>query len=96
MIDWTITCTRELLQEYYTNLVRTHSTGKYVIAGTQTSESSASSGSSDFDIETLPSRSPSINEPSAILVDPAATDVAPRPTIEQNMAFAALQREPGP
>ncbi|KAF9059791.1 cyclin-domain-containing protein, partial [Rhodocollybia butyracea] len=92
MIEWTITCTREMLQEYYTNLVRTHSTGKYIIAGTQTSEGS-SSGSSDFDMETLPSRSPSINEPSAILVDPAATDVAPRPTIEQNMAFAALQNE---
>ncbi|KAH7335907.1 cyclin-domain-containing protein, partial [Rhizoctonia solani] len=24
-IDWRLTCTREMLQEYYTNLVRTHS-----------------------------------------------------------------------
>ncbi|KIK68872.1 hypothetical protein GYMLUDRAFT_67576 [Collybiopsis luxurians FD-317 M1] len=95
MIEWTITCTRDLLQEYYINLVRTHSSGKYIIAGTQTPEGSASSGSSDFDMDTLPSRSPSINEPSAILIDPAATnaDVSRRPTIEQNMAFAALQNQ---
>jgi len=93
MIEWTITCTRDLLQEYYINLVRTHSTGKYIIAGTESSDSSVSSGYSDFDMETLPSRSPSINEPSAILIDPAATtsEVSRRPTIEQNMAFAALR-----
>ncbi|KAF8513169.1 cyclin-domain-containing protein [Hysterangium stoloniferum] len=28
-IDWRLTCTRELLQEYYVNLVRTHSSGNY-------------------------------------------------------------------
>jgi hypothetical protein len=93
MIEWTITCTRDLLQEYYINLVRTHSTGKYIIVGPDTSDSSVSSGSSDFDMDTLPSRSPSINEPSAILIDPVSTgaEVSRRPTIEQNMAFAALQ-----
>ncbi|KAF8577992.1 cyclin-domain-containing protein [Ramaria rubella] len=30
-IDWRLTCTRELLQEYYVNLVRTHSSGIYRI-----------------------------------------------------------------
>jgi len=94
MIEWTITCTRDLLQEYYINLVRTHSSGRYIIAGTDSSDSSVSSGSSDFDMDTLPSRSPSINEPSAILIDPAtSSDVSRRPTIEQNMAFAALHGE---
>jgi hypothetical protein len=31
-IDWRLVCTREILQEYYINLVRTHSTGLYTIA----------------------------------------------------------------
>ncbi|KAJ3786329.1 cyclin-domain-containing protein [Lentinula aff. detonsa] len=95
MIEWTITCTRDLLQEYYINLVRTHSTSKYIIARAHSSEGSSSSGSSDFDMETLPSRSPSLNEPSAILVEPVApnADSSRRPTIEQNMAFAALQHQ---
>ncbi|KAJ3709390.1 cyclin-domain-containing protein [Lentinula raphanica] len=84
MIEWTITCTRELLQEYYINLVRTHSTSN-----------SSSSDSSDLEMETLPSRPPSINEPSAILIDPVPpnSDISRRATIEQNMAFAALQHQ---
>ncbi|KAF5388787.1 hypothetical protein D9757_005674 [Collybiopsis confluens] len=90
-----ISCSRNLLQEYYINLVRTHSTGKYVIARSQEMEGSSSLGSSNFDMEAIPSHSPSINEPSAILIDPVAanSDVARRPTIEQNMAFAALQNQ---
>ncbi|GJJ06371.1 hypothetical protein Clacol_000562 [Clathrus columnatus] len=28
-LDWRLTCTRDLLQEYYANLVRTHSTGLF-------------------------------------------------------------------
>ncbi|KAJ3758846.1 cyclin-domain-containing protein [Lentinula raphanica] len=94
MIEWTITCTRELLQEYYINLVRTHSTSKYTIARADSSGSS-SSDSSDLEMETLPSRPPSINEPSAILIDPVPpnSDISRRATIEQNMAFAALQHQ---
>ncbi|KIN96176.1 hypothetical protein M404DRAFT_1006928 [Pisolithus tinctorius Marx 270] len=33
MIDWRLTCTREVLQEYYINLVRTDSTGRFSILG---------------------------------------------------------------
>ncbi|KZV85888.1 cyclin-domain-containing protein [Exidia glandulosa HHB12029] len=57
-IDWNLTCTRELLQAYYTNLVRTHSVpNAYKVA----------EASSDSDVEVddeeakarSPSRSPS-------------------------------------
>ncbi|KIJ49588.1 hypothetical protein M422DRAFT_27954 [Sphaerobolus stellatus SS14] len=33
-IDWRLNCTQELLQEYYVNLVRTHSSGRYKVADT--------------------------------------------------------------
>jgi len=46
-IDWRLTCTRELLQAYYTNLVRTHSTGSYKILDPLSS--AVSSGGSDID-----------------------------------------------
>lgn len=102
MIDWQLTCTREVLQEYYVNLVRTHSKGNFLICGP------ASSGSSDSDMEWetgrsrsvsparpgSSTRSPAPREGSTILIDTATLSPAsPRPpTIEQNMAFAAFQR----
>jgi len=118
MIDWRLMCTREILQEYYVNLVRTHSTGKFVIAGTQTlfnssendmeldNNSSSRSSSSNRSAPSSPIASthrrlrPSISESSAILMDPSLQVpevIQPhphshRPTIEQNMAFAALQQ----
>ncbi|KAL4253517.1 Cyclin PHO80-like protein [Abortiporus biennis] len=54
MIDWRLTCTREVLQEYYVNLVRTHSKGSYIIVGTQSSSSVGSD--SDMDYEMMSSR----------------------------------------
>ncbi|PIL34177.1 hypothetical protein GSI_03888 [Ganoderma sinense ZZ0214-1] len=117
MINWNLTCTRETLQEYYVNLVRTYSKGGFVI--TDASSSSISSDS-DMDYDLSPAGSPAPQpplhilqaqrrngaastststparrEPSTILVDPAT--VAPEspnpPTVEQNMAFAALQQQ---
>ncbi|EPQ57474.1 cyclin-domain-containing protein [Gloeophyllum trabeum ATCC 11539] len=104
IIDWDLTCTRELLQEYYVNLVRTHSSGKFVIPTTQQS----SSGSSDSEIEVDSGRSrpmspvegnshaghpPVPHGASTILIDTATLSPQPSqgPTIEQNMAFAALR-----
>ncbi|KAK7692961.1 hypothetical protein QCA50_004602 [Cerrena zonata] len=53
MIDWRLVTTQEVLQEYYINLVRTHSNGSYIITGTQSSSSvsSASASESDMDYE---------------------------------------------
>ncbi|KIL68904.1 hypothetical protein M378DRAFT_8329 [Amanita muscaria Koide BX008] len=98
-IDWQLMCTREILQNYYVNLVRTHSTDRYTRVGADTS--------SDSDVEmeggqTRPS-SPdaasrsqqryAINEASAILMEPGSVSFEqPRPTVEQNMAFAELQQ----
>ncbi|KAK7472944.1 Pho80p cyclin, variant 2 [Stygiomarasmius scandens] len=88
MIDWRLTCTYELLQEYYVNLVRTHSSGMYVIVG-----STENSEDSDVEVDST-SRTPSLHEPSAIFADPSsATSETRRPTIEQNMAFAALRNQ---
>jgi len=118
MIDWRLMCTRAILQEYYVNLVRTHSTGKFVLAGTHAPPSNSSE--SDIELEnnsnsgqSAPS-SPTTGAPrrvrlsspesSAILMDhnPPLALLVPevihphpqfyRPTIEQNMAFAALQQ----
>ncbi|KDR75348.1 hypothetical protein GALMADRAFT_268901 [Galerina marginata CBS 339.88] len=94
MIDWRLMCTREILQEYYVNLVRTHSTGKFTIAG---NESPSNSSDSDLEMDSGAScpSSPTLTrqttrlspaEPTAIL------EVTQRATIEQNMAFAALQQ----
>ncbi|KAF7375969.1 Nuc-1 negative regulatory protein preg [Mycena sanguinolenta] len=92
-IDWRLMCTRDVLQEYYVNLVRTHSTGQFSIAGTG---SSGDSISSDSDAEMDPASRPSTPADTArtILIDPTRlpTDVSRRPTFEQNMAFAALQQ----
>ncbi|KIJ67860.1 hypothetical protein HYDPIDRAFT_173602 [Hydnomerulius pinastri MD-312] len=106
IIEWRLTCTREVLQEYYVNLVRTDSSGRFFIDGT-------SENSSESDVESMASRSPSpmegqIRHPSSftvlpqreastILIDTATlTPQAPQgPTIEQNMAFADLQNSLG-
>jgi hypothetical protein len=97
-------CTRETLQEYYVNLVRTHSTGRYTIIGPDTY--STSSDSSDVEMDSAQSRPSSpdassrsrqrIGEASAILIDPGSVYYEqPRPTVEQNMAFAALRQSRG-
>jgi len=90
-IDWRLMCTREVLQEYYVNLVRTNSTGQFTIV-------TSSNISSDSDMDSIPSRSTTPVTPlraphaaSTILVDPVPLP-ARRPTIEQNMAFADLQQ----
>ncbi|EJF65098.1 cyclin-domain-containing protein [Dichomitus squalens LYAD-421 SS1] len=123
MIDWNLTCTREVLQEYYVNLVRTYSKGGFVIAD---ASSSSISSDSDMDYETSPQASPiptpqpslqilqaqrlngsgpsarssssGRREQSTILVDPAtlAPESPNPPTVEQNMAFAALQQQSEP
>jgi len=123
-IDWRIMCPYELLQEYYTNLVRTHSTSHFFIVGQNSSGSSAGTSSdsaSDIDMDSSgasrppsPSPGPSTVTPSVparvrdghrrthststtstIVVDPADLESMagrrPGPTLEQNMAFAALQ-----
>lgn len=92
--------TREVLQEYYVNLVRTHSSNIFYIAG---NESPGTSSDSDLEMDSAPSspiltRQPHMRlspaEPAAVLVEPGATlqETHQRPTIEQNMAFAALQQ----
>jgi len=119
-IDWRLTCTRELLQEYYVNLARKHSSGEFKVEDPQ--PSSVSSGS---DISRSRSASPvdepmrevditpfamgdlkpsatadvkplAIAEPSGVLMGktvspPSSPRVQTGPTLEQNMAFAALQ-----
>ncbi|KAF7298137.1 Cyclin-domain-containing protein [Mycena chlorophos] len=93
-IDWRLMCTSDLLQEYYVNLVRTHSvSGKYHVVGSQSSAGSASVESSSDDgddMDTTQSRPPTPAVGSAILIDLVPPSEV-KPTIEQNMAFAALQ-----
>ncbi|KNZ77789.1 Nuc-1 negative regulatory protein preg [Termitomyces sp. J132] len=98
-------CTRELLQEYYVNLVRTHSSGSYVITGSESplesdvDMDSRTPSPSDPGARARHRRRLSVHETSTILIDPAPMpqDVAPRrPTIEQNMAFAALRESQAP
>ncbi|KAJ6558537.1 cyclin-domain-containing protein [Mycena vulgaris] len=101
-IDWRLMCTRDVLQEYYVNLVRTHSTGQFFVVGAQSSSGSISSDS-DVEMDTTQSR-PSTperlrNRGSTILIDSVVAEVSRRPTIEQNMAFsnfAALQQSQDP
>ncbi|RDX50140.1 cyclin-domain-containing protein [Lentinus brumalis] len=115
IIDWNLTCTGEVLQEYYVNLVRQFSKGGYVISDAQSYSSMSSD--SDMDTEFSPTSSPaptpqpvmqtlhphssanvpsaSRREPSTFLIDTAtlAPEAPQPPTLEQNMAFAALQQE---
>ena len=107
-IDWRLTCTREVLQEYYINLVRTDSAARFTIPELEPLTTSEDSDA-DMDSGEAESRSPSpmqmqaqaqnMRRPLAgtILPDTATlTPQAPRaPTIEQNMAFAALQESMG-
>ncbi|KAJ7078880.1 cyclin-domain-containing protein [Mycena belliarum] len=93
-IDWRLMCTRDVLQEYYVNLVRTHSTGQFFVVGARSSNSSISSDS-DVEMDTTQSRPSTPVEPhllnrgSTIRMDSAlVTEVSRRPTIEQNMAFS--------
>ncbi|KAJ6497861.1 cyclin-domain-containing protein [Mycena sanguinolenta] len=91
-IDWRLMCTRDVLQEYYVNLVRTHSTGQFSLAGTGSSGGSISSDSdAEMDLASRPSTP--ADTARTILIDSSRlpTDASRRPTIEQNMAFAALQ-----
>ncbi|KIK47167.1 hypothetical protein CY34DRAFT_799703 [Suillus luteus UH-Slu-Lm8-n1] len=94
-IDWRLMCTREVLQEYYINLIRTDSSGRFGLEG-------AESEVEDSDMESVSSRSASPmdvqvrHRPSFSLLgtrEPSSVpgDTATLPTIEQNMAFAALQ-----
>jgi len=57
MIDWRLTCTREVLEEYYINLVRTDSSGRFFIPGSPTG--AESTAPSESDPESMASRSPS-------------------------------------
>ncbi|KAF8653595.1 hypothetical protein AX16_003873 [Volvariella volvacea WC 439] len=85
LIDWRVMCTRETLQEYYINLVRTSK--DYVLAKEESSSSSNGASSSDSDDVDMDSgqsnppspsdqssrthrRRPSAYEASTILVDP--------------------------
>lgn len=94
-IDWRLMCTREVLQEYYINLIRTDSSGRFGLEG-------AESEVEDSDMESVSSRSASPmdiqvrHRPSFSLLGTRESssvlgDTATLPTIEQNMAFAALQ-----
>ncbi|KAH7909954.1 cyclin-domain-containing protein [Hygrophoropsis aurantiaca] len=105
-IDWRLTCTREVLQEYYVNLVRTDSTGTFYIEGENISsdsdiESTSSRSASPMDVQVRHRPSlgilPSTREPSTILIDTATLvpQASQGPTVEQNMAFAALQHSLG-
>ncbi|KAK7035219.1 Pho80p cyclin [Paramarasmius palmivorus] len=90
-------CRRELLQEYYFNLVRTNTSDRFVIIGPQQQPTSPIIPvENDVDMDASSSRTPStVTEPSAILIDPSTIpqDTTRRPTIEQNMAFASWTDE---
>lgn len=91
-------CTREVLQEYYTNLARTHSSGKFYISGTESPSISSDSDDIDMDSgQSCPSSPSDTPHPSAVLLGPGSSpqEGSQRPTIEQNMAFAALQQSRG-
>ncbi|KIM69713.1 hypothetical protein SCLCIDRAFT_102739 [Scleroderma citrinum Foug A] len=109
MIDWRLTCTREVLQEYYTNLVRTDSSRQFYIEGMNPTStptptpaianapSTSTSTADDSDMESMPTHVPRGPVPSTILIDTATlTPQVPQgATVEQNMAFADLQRSWG-
>ncbi|TRM69708.1 cyclin-domain-containing protein [Schizophyllum amplum] len=60
-IDWKLTCSRDILQEYYVNLVRTHSKGMYTLPDFSSSSSMGSSSDDGSDAEdvVMTSRPPS-------------------------------------
>jgi len=84
------------------NLVRTHSAGQFFIVGGHSSGGSISSDS-DAEMDTTQSRPSTPADParlltggSTILIDSVTSEVSRRPTVEQNMAFAALQQSQEP
>jgi hypothetical protein len=91
-------CSCETLQEYYVNLVRTHSGNLFYIAGADSPSSSSDSDDVDLDSGgSSPTAVPQQPHPSAVLLEHGSStslqqDVSQRPTVEQNMAFAALQQ----
>ncbi|GJE95001.1 cyclin-domain-containing protein [Phanerochaete sordida] len=96
MIDWSLTCTREVLQEYYASLVRTHSAGTYIIVGSESESSLGSDSEMEYEPASRPATPPALSPhslASTIRVDPAGAPEPPRPpTVEQNMAYAAFQQ----
>jgi hypothetical protein len=97
-------CTREILQEYYVNLIRTNSTGMFVIEshtfavsdGEFESDASVTSVTSSHPSSPiLQPHSPAQRRGSTVLIGTATLtpDVRRGPTVEQNMVFAALQRQ---
>ncbi|KAF8908780.1 cyclin-domain-containing protein [Mucidula mucida] len=82
MINWRLMTTREVLNEYYVNLVRTHSKGTYVL------ETTSEDSDTEMDFESEYSSPSSLSQRRT----PTAGLPPPRATIEQNMAFAALQQ----
>lgn len=96
MIDWRLTCTREVLQEYYTNLVRTDSSRQFYIEGMNPTStptptpaianapSTSTSTADDSDMESMPTSqppSPATSPVAPYVPAPAAsTSLAPAPT----------------
>ncbi|KAF8629175.1 hypothetical protein AX17_005760 [Amanita inopinata Kibby_2008] len=95
-----------MLAAWYSSLFLTHSTGRYTIVGGD-SGSISSDSDLEMDSGQSRSPSPeasshshnnrrrsAISEASAILIDPGTFphEQSLRPTVEQNMAFAALQQ----
>ncbi|KAJ8468698.1 hypothetical protein ONZ51_g9473 [Trametes cubensis] len=58
MIDWHLTCTREVLQEYYVSLVHTYSQGTYYISDPLSSSGISSDSDMDYDATPSPTASP--------------------------------------
>ncbi|KIY44513.1 cyclin-domain-containing protein [Fistulina hepatica ATCC 64428] len=94
-LDWKLTCTREILQEYYVNLVRSCGSRQYVLAPAPTVAPLIED--TDVFMASRPAspvaRHVPPTEVSAILVDPSVAQFQPAyATIEQNVAFAELQQ----
>ncbi|KAI5835771.1 cyclin-domain-containing protein [Schizophyllum commune Tattone D] len=104
-LDWRLRCTRDILQDYYVNLVRTFSKGTYILPDLSSDSSMGSSSDEESDSEdiTMASRPSSpyrdgavpgvlvSRRPSALVDTSTIPQEARRPTIEQNMAFAELR-----
>ncbi|KAI0812612.1 cyclin-domain-containing protein [Irpex lacteus] len=99
MIDWSLVCTREVLQEYYVSLVRTHSAGKFYISKEDSSSSASSDSDMDYEVPSSrpssPSPAPGPPQASTILVESAAASPGPAqpPTVEQNMAYHEFRQQ---
>jgi hypothetical protein len=87
-------CARDALNEYYINLVRTNGSGRYALAR----DTSQSGDDSDVDLDSGLSRDPSPEISMSPIrhlsneTSPIQSEAVPRATLEQNMAFAALQQ----